>query len=100
MVEPLSKEVLQRKRRYTCRHTAGVIVQMMARSDLDFGAIGKRCGRSAASVRRVIYALIEGNPVELDTLSDIALSMGYEYLFSAKPVPEEELVNTSEKKAA
>jgi len=99
MVEPLSKEVLQRKRRYTSRHTASVIVQMMARSDLDFGSIGKRCGRSAASVRRVIYALIDGNTAELDTLSDIALSMGYEYLFNAKPVPEEELANPTEKVA-
>lgn len=90
MVKPVSKSVLLRERRQLRRRVAALIVGGMANTDLDFHAMQKRCGRKAAVIRKLLHALIDGYevPSEIDFISDICLSMGYEPTLNGVPLSE------------
>lgn len=79
-------ELLLRERRQLKRRIASAIVRVMADSDKDFVEIARRCHRKAATLRNVVYALIEGNDAPMDVISDIFSACGYEPGFACGPL--------------
>jgi hypothetical protein len=93
MTEPIPQEELDRVLRKTCRRLAATLIRAMAETDTSFSLIAKRVGRSEWSLRRGIRRLIDGDGrgFPLDFISDFAIAMGCEIVFTleraAVPAP-------------
>lgn len=76
---PIPKEEFERARRALCRRIGAEIVRAMALVDADFARMGERMDRPEEYVRTCVHQLIDGTPLDLTTISDLALALGGEW---------------------
>ena len=84
MTGPIAEEVLAHVRRKASRRVAAVLVRLMADTDTGFDVIAKRLGRDEEQVRKWLYGFIDGHGSSLNVMSELAFSMGAEFVFSVE----------------
>lgn len=71
---------LARARRKASRRVAAVLVRLMADTDTSFEVIANRLGQDEHQVRQWLGDFIDGHGKHLNIMSDLALSMGAEWV--------------------
>lgn len=75
-IEPIPREELDRALRSLCKRIGAELVRGMAAMDADFAYMSMRLGKPEEYVRHCVHDLIEGQPLDLNTISDLAVSLG------------------------
>lgn len=83
---PIPKEELERARRILCRHIGSAIVKGMAYRDADFSYMGMRLDKPETYIRQCVHDLIEGQPLDLSTISDLVLALGMEWKLEMREI--------------
>ncbi|MBS0175492.1 MAG: hypothetical protein JSR64_15735 [Nitrospira sp.] len=86
MSEQIPLEILQRARRALKRRVAGYLILAMAEEDIGPDEMAEKLDEKGDKVRATLNALIEGESMPLDRMSDLALAMAREWDFSFRRI--------------
>jgi len=72
---PIPKKELEKAVRGMCRRIGAEIIRAMAYRDASFSSMGKKLGKPEKYIRHCVHDLIEGNSLDLRTISDLDWSL-------------------------
>jgi hypothetical protein len=86
-------EILQAARLKTSRGAAIILLTAMAETGMTYDQVDIKLGKKFGHSREHINALVEGTTNDLNEISDIALAMDCEIIFSGSRLPTPETGN-------